>query len=124
MAALTTVVGWKLGKAERAKLLTQFPPRYETVVADHITLERDASGKPLPEPVQAAIVGRADDGEGLETMVVTINGNTERPDGSIYHITWSLGPGRHARESNDVLAKQGWEAIDPLQSVTLIPARF
>ena len=35
--------------------------------------------------------------------------HTDRPDGSTYHITWSLGPGRKARESNDVLRDQGWE---------------
>ena len=41
----------------------------------------------------------------------TIDGTTDRPDGSTYHITWSLGPGRQARESNDVLRERGWEAI-------------
>ena len=27
-------------------------------------------------------------------MVVELDGTTDRPDGSTYHITWSLGPGR------------------------------
>ncbi len=40
---------------------------------------------------------------GVEAMVVAIDGTTDRPDGSTYHITWSLGDGRRARESNDVL---------------------
>ena len=34
---------------------------------------------------------------------IELDGTTDRPDGSTYHITWSLGPGREAHESNDVL---------------------
>ena len=58
-------------------------------------------------------------------MVVTIDGTTDRPDGSTYHITWSLGPGRQARESNDVLREQrlGRISTQPIP-VTLEPARF
>ena len=64
---------------------------------------------PLPREVEARIVGRADDGDSLECLVVAIDGTTDRPDGSTYHITWSLGPGRKARESNDVLRDKGWD---------------
>jgi len=49
---------------------------------------------------------------------------TERPDGSTYHITWSLGPGRKARESNDVLRDQGWEHLPAPIDIDLQPARF
>ncbi len=42
----------------------------------------------------------------------------------MFHITWSLGPGRQARESNDVLRERGWEEFDRPVPVTLIPARF
>jgi hypothetical protein len=43
-------------------------------------------------------VGEADDGAGVQALVVRIGGTTERPDGAIYHITWSLAEGREARE--------------------------
>ena len=124
MAKPGTVTGWKLDRGEREGLLKQFPPRYANVIADHVTLETGAERKPLPPSVKAAIVGRADDGESLECMVVTIDGTTDRPDGSTYHITWSLGPGRKARESNDVLKEQGWEELDHPVPVTIEPARF
>ena len=47
-------------------------------------------------------------------MVVTIDGTTDRPDGSTFHITWSLdkSKGREARESNDVLKERGWTSFD------------
>ena len=116
-----SAIGWKLDRTERGQLLERFPPRYPTAVADHVTLER--SEEPLPLDVSAEIVGRADDGAGVEAMVVTINGTCDRPDGSTFHITWSLDPGREAKESNDVLRDRGWTAIDPVP-VTVIPARF
>ena len=114
------IVGWKLDRGQREQLLRDHPPRYAEAVADHVTLE--VGTKELPDPVSAVIVGRADDGEGVEAMVVTIDGTTDRPDGSTYHITWSLGPGRKAKESNDVLRERGWQELDHPIPMTLRPA--
>lgn len=125
MARRGTVTGWKLPGEERAALLERFSPQYGNVVADHVTLNMDANGEsPLPRAVQAEVVGRADDGHSLECLVVRIDGTTDRPDGSTFHITWSLGDGRKARESNDVLRDKGWEHIDQPIPIELEPARF
>ena len=124
MAKPGSVIGWKLDRAERDMLLERFPPRYAQAVADHVTLKVDAARDPLPGEVRAAIVGRADDQSGVEAYVVTIDGSTDRPDGSIFHITWSLGRDRRARESNDVLKERGWDELDHPVPVTLTPARF
>lgn len=122
MAKPGTVTGWKLDRGEREQLLKDFPARYAEAVADHVTLE--VGGDQLPREVRAEIVGRADDDRGVEAMVVTIDGSVDRPDGSTYHITWSLKPGRKARESNAVLKEQGWGELDHPIPVTLTPARF
>ena len=120
-----TVTGWKLPPEQRATLLERFPPKYDNVVADHVTLRVGAAlTTPLPLKPEARIVGRADDGKSLECLVVELNGTTDRPDGSIYHITWSLGPGRKARESNDVLRDEGWQSIEKPIPLELEPARF
>jgi imidazole glycerol phosphate synthase subunit HisF len=124
MAKPGTVIGWKLDCSQRDELLKQHPPRYEQAIADHVTLETNAASKPLPPEVTASIVGRTDDESGVEAMVVTIDGTADRPDGSTYHITWSLGTGRRARESNDVLKERGWKELDHPIPVTLAPARF
>jgi hypothetical protein len=126
MARPGTVTGWKLPRDEREQLLQRFAPKYAYVIADHVTLRTGATPKtPLPrEPRTARIVGRADDGQSLECMVVELDGTTGRPDGSTYHITWSLGPDRKARESNDVIRDQGWKPIPAPIDVTLEPARF
>ena len=119
-----SVIGWKLDREQRSALLDQFEPRYQEPVADHVTLEVKAHSKPLPRPVESEIVGRSDDGKGVQAMVVKIDGTTDRPDGSTYHITWSLAPGRKAKESNDVIREKGWSPIDPPIPLKLEPARF
>jgi hypothetical protein len=122
MAKPGTVTGWKLPRDERERLLERFPPKYENVIADHVTLR--VGGTELPRKPDARIVGRADDGQSLECLVVELDGTTDRPDGSTYHITWSLGAGRKAIESNDVLRDKGWKPIGAPIPVELQPARF
>jgi hypothetical protein len=126
MATPGSVIGWKLDRAQRAELLKRFPPRYADTIADHVTLKTDAKSDPLSDEVEAAIVGHADDRDSLECMVVTVDGTTDRPDGSTFHITWSLdkAKGREARESNDVLKERGWSRFDEAVPVKLVPARF
>ena len=124
MAKPGSVIGWKLDREQRSALLGRFVPAYPDAVADHVTLEVGAEAKPLPRPVDASIVGLSDDGRGVQAMVVTVDGTTDSPDGSTYHITWSLSPGRKARESNDVIRARGWSPVDPPVPVKLEPARF
>lgn len=103
--------GWKLAAAERAALLGRFPPVYAIVVADHVTLKPDPQD--LPDDTVGQIIGRADDGRGVEALVVQLAGSTARPEGSTWHITWSLSEGRRAKESNDVIAALGWTDVAP-----------
>jgi hypothetical protein len=125
MAKAGTVLGWKLPREQRARLLERFPPKYENAIADHVTLRSGASPEtPVPPYVDARIVGRADDCKGLECLVVELEGTTDRPDGSTYHITWSLGPERRAVESNDLLRERGWQNILTPIPIDLEPARF
>ena len=56
--------------------------------------------------------------------MVRLDGTTDRPDGSTYHITWSLAEGRGARESNDVIAALGWAELDLPMPVILHAARW
>lgn len=126
MSAIGRVIGWKLNRDQRERLLEQFPPRYADVIADHVTLKTNSEREELPGPAEAAIVGRADDENSLECLVVTINGTTDRPDGSTFHITWSLdkSKGRQARESNDVLKDKGWEKIGMAIPIDVEPKRW
>ena len=114
--------GWKLDRAERDALLARFPPRWPDADADHVTLRSGATD--VPPDATAEIVGHRDDGVGLEAMVVRLNGGTDRPDGSTFHITWSLdkAAGRRPVESNRVLRELGWTALDEAVPITLTGA--
>ena len=87
-----SVTGWKLDRGEREALLRDHPPHYAEAVADHVTLE--VGGATLPSEVDAAIVGRADDGEGVEAMVVD-DRRDQRPPRRLdfsHHLVARAGP--------------------------------
>ena len=121
------VTGWKLDRADRAELLERFAPEWPDVIADHVTLDAKArQDAPLPLQSRVEIVGSVSDGVGLQALVVAIDGSTDRPDGSTYHITWSLDRrrGRKAVESNTVIAELGWDRFDKPVAVRVTPARW
>lgn len=118
------ILGWKLDLAGRTELLARFPPVYAETVADHVTFGRKSKAPAMPVAGRATVVGRADDGRGVEALVVEVNGTTGRWDGGTYHVTWSLGPGRKAKESNEVIAAQGWQPVDGRPGAGLIPAEW
>ncbi|MFC3068159.1 hypothetical protein [Phenylobacterium soli] len=117
-------IGWALDRGEREALLKRFAPRYPKPVADHVTLKFGDAAAALPTATAGEIVGEADDGAGVQAMVVRIGGTTDRPDGSTYHITWSLGPGRQAKESNDVIRDRGWRPFEAPVPLRLIPSAY
>ena len=121
------VTGWKLDAGDRERLLQRFGPLFPDVVADHVTLRTgtDAS-TPLPRETIGQVAGEIDDGTGVQALVVSIGGTTDRSDGSTYHITWSLDRrrGRRPVESNAVIARLGWRPLTQAIPIRLHPARF
>ncbi len=105
-------VGWLVDPEDRAALLIRFRPRYPLVVAHHVTLKFGDRAAALPAETSGEIVGEADDGLGVQALVVRIGGTERRPDGGTYHITWSLAEDREARESNAVIAERGWRPVE------------
>ena len=118
------IVGWKLVEVDRLALLRRFVPVYPDVIAHHVTLQFDAPPFATPpEERLGEVVGHADDGAGVEALVLRIGGTTNRPGGGTYHITWSLDrrAGRKPVDSNRVLAELGWTEV-PSISVHLQPS--
>ena len=116
--------GWLLDPGDREALLRRFPPRYAETIAHHVTLTFGDQAALPPAATEGEIVGWTDDGQGVQALVVRIGGTTDRPDGSTYHVTWSLAAGREARESNDVIARLGWTAVPAPIPVRLQPKPF
>jgi hypothetical protein len=117
--------GWLIDPKTRESLLQRYPPIYANVVAHHVTLNSGvASDAGVPQHTRGTIVGRIDDGNGVEALIVEIGGTTDRPGGGRYHITWSLdrAANREARESNDSIARLGWQPLPDPQEIELMPA--
>lgn len=118
-------VGWELPASERARLLAVFPPSYSRVMAHHCTLKFGVtSDELLPTAQEGLVVGVADDGVGVQALVLKIGGTIHRPGGGVYHITWSLGTGRKPMESNHVIAREGFTPVQPAIPVRLTPKFF
>ena len=98
-----------LDPADRAELAEEFPPLFAKFIGHHVTYEFGASDKdPLPPAGKYQIIGYAvlaeeTTDDGIEALVVAIDGDTRRPDGGTYHITWSHGPGYSPKDSNDIV---------------------
>ncbi len=96
-----------LTQKSRNHLKSIFPPKYPDFIGHHVTLKfgLDSNELVAPLPDRVSVVGYVDDGEGLETLLVALNGDIDRPDGSRYHITWSLDRslGRQPVHSNNII---------------------
>lgn len=94
-----------LDQGSRDALEKRFPPKYPNFIGHHVTVQFGipANSEP-PPPAQLKVVGYADSGDGLEALVVSVNGSSTRPDGKIYHITWSLDTSKYKPvDSNELL---------------------
>lgn len=114
-----------LNDTDRALLSNAYPPKYPEHVGHHVTVEFGVpEGTSAPEPANVKVVGYIDSGDGLEALVVSVNGSTQRPDGKTYHITWSLDRSKYSpKDSNTLLNNLGkrYTMIRPI-SVQTTPA--
>lgn len=120
-------IRYNLDRAERHRLLTLFRPRYRRVVAHHITISVHATkDDPIPAmPESCFLVGYRNDNRGIEIYVAEVNGGITRPDGGIYHITWSLDDtlGYTPVYSNRVLGDLGFDKINAVR-IRVTPKKF
>jgi hypothetical protein len=125
-------IAYELTDEARQSVLRAFPPRYARAVAEHITVAFGvAAGAKLPPEARIEIVGHADDGNGIEALVVSVDGGTLRPaDGKTYHVTLSYDPARkpgaaidpqgtateyRAIHSNALIEAFGYKAVPPMK---------
>ena len=121
---MMSYTGWLLAEDDRAKLLQKFPPHYHDIIAHHITLRMGEHELPLE--TAGEVVGVSDDGKGCQVLVVSINGTTTRPNGDVYHCTWSIDRdnlNRKPHHSKDVLKELGWVSVSPIP-IKLTPMVF
>ena len=118
--------GWEIDEGDRAYLLTIFVPQFPDVIAHHVTLSPGVKkDSPAPEAADIRVVGYVK-GEHVETLVVEVNGTTERERGGHYHITWSIDreAGAVPVHSNDLIAEKGFERLVSVIPIKTTPKVF
>ena len=110
-----------LDEQSRERLLAKFPPKYSKVIAHHITVEFGVdSNTPPPPNAEIRVVGHADSGDGLEALVVSVDGEKQREDGKFYHITWSLEPDKYRPvDSGDLIGYGKFKLTLPIPISTV-----
>ena len=103
-------------------LIKKFPPKYEKFIGHHITVQFGVpNDTETPDPARIKIIGRADTGDGLEALVVSVDGSQDRPDGKIYHITWSLDPDKYKPVDSNTLLTNKQFALSMPVSIETVP---
>ncbi|AVH85177.1 hypothetical protein RsoM2USA_249 [Ralstonia phage RsoM2USA] len=106
-----------LSEKTRNELLAIFPPVYTDEIGHHVTIKFGV-GKNYVQPnvKMADVVAYVDDTKGCEAFIVQVDGETYRPDGKPYHITWSIdrAAGVKPMHAGDVAKDESiWVKIDP-----------
>jgi hypothetical protein len=117
---------FELDSASRSRLAQEFPPKFPEFIGHHITYKFGVSSEePLPEAHSFKVVGYGCNPAGIEALVVEVDGTTERPDGGIFHCTWSLDrdAGFKPVKSNDLLAA-GYERLATPINIHAVPKFF
>ncbi len=109
-----------LTDAAREKLVEKFPPKYEKFIGHHVTIQFGVpKDTQTPDPANIRVIGRADTGDGLEALVVSVDGSQDRPDGKTYHITWSLDPDKYKPvDSNNLVQNARFSLSMPVSIET------
>jgi len=94
-----------------------FPPKYDDFIGHHVTVQfgvpKTAEKPDVPERIR--VLGYVEDREGLEALIVCVNGSTKRDDGKTYHITWSLDRDKFSpKDSNDLIERKEYTLKLPI----------
>jgi hypothetical protein len=94
----------------RNALLERFPHKHEKLVAHHVTFKYPDHD--IAPPISKAMVVGYSCNDSCECLVVELDDTSTRPDGAVYHITWSLRPGVRPVYSNTLIKKEGWTKLE------------
>lgn len=88
------------------KLKELFNQDYPDFIGHHITVNFgvQANAEIPPETDDIYVIGVASQ-DGVQALLVSIDGNVERPNGGLYHVTWSIdkSKGKKPVDSNKII---------------------
>ncbi len=117
---------YTLTDESRDHLLESHSPLFGKVICHHITHQFPVKTRDdiPPTPKRVKVIGyNVSRVIGVECFVVEIDGETRRPDHSLYHITISVDENKKARpsQSNELLRKKGFNRLYVPIDIEVIP---
>lgn len=105
-----------IDEEQRNELLTRYTPKFPDVYAHHVTLAMGHNSFLLTYVPKVVIYGYIK-GIHNEVFLVDVDGETIRPDGSKYHITWSIDKSAGVKpvDSNKLIAIKTPIIIAPIE---------
>jgi hypothetical protein len=118
-------MGWGLDNRAHYDLLSRFPPRFEIVRADHVTLDLCSPNTPPPAPAVVIVYGRLYDvRQGYDILAVTVDGHFHQPrEDRLFHITLSHAKGLSSGYSGLIL-KQRMAKIEKISPIHIETTPF
>jgi len=125
-------VAYELTPESKVNLLEHFEPMFDKVIAHHVThtfgiKNIDAVQFLLPKLQDDELVVVAEAfNDRIQALVVEVNGNARRDDGSTFHITWSLdleSGAKPVHSNNLVKNKSTWDYVTPIP-ISVTPKFF
>lgn len=104
-------LAFELSQRSRASVLSLFTPRFSNVICHHVTIEFNLTKdnfdkfKTMLSQTPSVVAYGYATSDGIEALAVAVGNETDRVDGSFYHITLSLEPPHKPVESNTLKNK-------------------
>ncbi len=107
-----------------AKLRAKNLIKFDEIVAHHVTWKFGVEDSLPPDATNARIIGIASNSK-IQALAVSINGTSDRPDGSTLHITLSLdrSKGAKPKDSNDLFS-EGLGLLEPFAMAIQLKPKF
>lgn len=116
--------GWEISEGSRAKLSNLFVQIHPDFIGHHVTymFGNDAVA---PDKATIKVVGQCITDK-IQCFVVDVGGTIIRPDGNIYHLTWSIDRSKGAKpvDSNTAIMTKGFEHIMAPIELSTTPKLF
>ena len=116
--------GWAIDEKSVNALKQKFAPAHPDFLGHHITYQFGNSAT-VPAAAEIKVIGHCLTDK-VQCLVVEVNGSVVRPDGAIYHLTWSIDRSKGAKpvDSNKAIMEYGFEHLDKPISLSTSPKEF
>lgn len=117
---MNNYTAYVVDQTNRDTLRKKFPPKYSKSIGNHVTISHGVpKDTQVPSPAQLKVIGYVDSEDGLEALIVSVNGSSTRPDGKTYHITWSLDPEKYSpKDSNELIRQKRYTILRAIPIIT------